>query len=424
MITTATDYLCGAAIARAESKRTRKRFVALSCFVNLGILGAFKYFGFFVDSFIDLFAMFGVNSNVTTIEILLPVGISFYTFQSLSYTIDVYRKQVEPARNILDYALYVAMFPQLVAGPIERAKHLLPQILAPRTFSRERFREGVVLIALGAFKKLFIADNLGAIVDPVFAPNADPTGGQILVAGYAFLFQVYADFSAYTDIARGVSKFMGFELMENFRAPYFARNVQEFWNRWHISLTSWIRDYLYYPLALSRIAGRSMSPAVVTMITFTLMGLWHGAAWGYVMWGVYNGIVLAAFGIYARPIRRLVGRISKQPIGKYAWHGIAILLTFHVILIGDIFFRSGSLDQALTYVALLVSDPGMDLEMLGRASFYIVPAIAIDLAGLRQRPEQRLATLSPALKAGLAYVLLFSVIKWGTTSPTFIYFQF
>lgn len=425
IITTTTDYLCALAIHKSEDKNLRKKFVAISCVINIGILASFKYFNFFVENIISLFSAFGIDLSGPITHVIVPVGISFYTFQSLSYTLDVYRKQVEPTKNILDYALYVSFFPQLVAGPIERAKNLLPQVLADRTITPKKMREGTALIILGIFKKLYIADNLGAIVNPIFAEGANPDGSMVLIAGYAFLFQVYCDFSAYTDIARGTSKLMGFELMENFRAPYFARNVQEFWNRWHISLTTWIRDYLFYPLAFMRIKKRSIPPFWVTIITFTIMGLWHGAAWGFVLWGLYNGIVLAFYTKYSRQLK--IYPMLTKPLGDRLQHILSIIITFHFILIGDIFFRSSSLAQSGDMINRLFFDfsitPDFQSQLI-TLILYITPMLIIDFLTTTKVAEVRVYEVSKALRYAALYVMFFLVINYGESTPTFIYFQF
>jgi D-alanyl-lipoteichoic acid acyltransferase DltB (MBOAT superfamily) len=281
-----------------------------------------------------------------------------------------------------------------------------------------------LLIGLGIFKKVFIADNLAQFVTPVFAPGADPSGAEVLVAGYAFLFQVYSDFSAYTDIARGTSKLMGFELMENFKTPYLARNVQDFWHRWHISLTTWIRDYLYYPLAFARFRGRSIPPALVTIITFSVMGLWHGAAWGFVMWGVYNGVVLAIFGTFSKRIRRVADAFKGNSFWSSVWVAASVLLTFHVIFVGDIFFRSGSLAQAGSMLSLLVTDFSIDVPLLGHAAVYIAPIVLLDLLTFDKPAEERVWAVPAVLRYAFGYLMCVAVVKWGAPSAQFIYSQF
>lgn len=425
IITTLTDYFCAKSIEATSEKSIRKRYVAISCFVNLGILGVFKYYNFFLENFINLFSTFGYDISGPTINILLPVGISFYTFQSMSYTLDVYRKQLKPAENVLDYALYVSFFPQLVAGPIERAKNLMPQILSPRTFSSKRVQQALILIILGIFKKLFIADNLADVVDAVFDPSASPSSAMVLIGGYAFLFQVYCDFSAYTDIARGISKLMGFELMENFRAPYLARNLQDFWNRWHISLTTWIRDYLYYPLAFARFKKRSIPPYIVTVITFTVMGFWHGAAWGYILWGVYNGIALSVYGIISKYIPKIKKDASQ--LLKSSTNVLFVLITFHVIFIGDIFFRSTSFEQSASLLTtLFTASPftGEFVTNLMNIGFYILPILMLDLFTIKKPIEDSVQNLPMVVRYGFVYGIFFLVYYFGASKPSFIYFQF
>lgn len=426
LITTTADFLIARAISNTSVKSQRKIYVAISCAINLGILGTFKYFNFFVDNFLLLFSYFGIDVSGPTIEILLPVGISFYTFQSMSYTLDVYRKQIKPTESFYNYALYVAFFPQLVAGPIERSVNLLPQITTPRVFSTEKFQQGIVLIMLGIFKKLYIADNLGGIVNPIFASGADPTGTMILIGGYAFLFQVYCDFSAYTDIARGISKLMGFELMENFRAPYFAKNIQDFWNRWHISLTTWIRDYLYYTIAFKRFRKKSIPPSLVTIFTFTIMGLWHGAAWGYVLWGIYNGIVLAAYGKISPYLARK-SKLLKTNFSRKLAFTLSVFLTFHFVLIGDLFFRSSSLEQSSYMVWTLFTSFSPDLlfiDSLMEITAYILPILLIDWFSINKPFEYRFFELPCWMRYLIVYLMFSLVSQFGASTPGFIYFQF
>lgn len=291
VISTLNDYFCAKGIDRAQTPARRRIFLWLSIGVNLGILGFFKYYGFFVGSLTDLLGVFHITFHPKLLDVILPMGISFYTFQTMSYTIDVYQRKYPASHRFLDFALYVAFFPQLVAGPIERAHRLLHQIETPRCFSSTQFKEGCYLIYLGLFQKVFVADNLARIVNPVFAVNGDQNGALVLIAVYAFAFQIFCDFAGYTNIARGVAKLFGFELMLNFNLPYLAKNPQDFWRRWHISLSTWLRDYLYIPLGGSRLGPwRNLRNLVLVM---ALGGLWHGAAWTFVIWGLYHGLLLA-----------------------------------------------------------------------------------------------------------------------------------
>ena len=291
MFSTTADYGIGRALEASRDPVLRQRIVILSVMMNLTFLGFFKYFNFFTQSFIDLAQGLGFQPDPFTLSIALPVGISFYTFQSMSYTIDVYRGDLKPCRNFFDFALFVAFFPQLVAGPIVRATHLLPRVLAPRVLSWEDMGRGAVLCLTGLIKKIVIADGLAPLVDTVYGGgSADPTGAQVAFATWAFALQIYCDFSGYTDIARGVAKILGFELPVNFAQPYFATNPQEFWRRWHISLSTWLRDYLYISLGGNR--GGRVKTYRNLFLTMLLGGIWHGAAWNYVLWGAYQGGLL------------------------------------------------------------------------------------------------------------------------------------
>jgi alginate O-acetyltransferase complex protein AlgI len=294
-ISTVVDYTAALRIERehggldSTSRRRKKVWLLASLCTNLGLLGFFKYFNFFADSFAELLASLGLTVNPMYLSVVLPVGISFYTFQTMSYTIDVYRGRMPATRRFFDFALYVSFFPQLVAGPIERAAVLLPQILNHRCFSRVQFLDGTHLIFWGLFKKVFVADNLAPVADRIFAAGSC-SAAETLLAAYAFAFQIYCDFSGYSDIARGCAKCMGFELMLNFDHPYVAENPREFWQRWHISLSTWLRDYLYIPLGGNR--GGNLLMYRNLALTMLLGGLWHGAAWTFVIWGAYQGVLL------------------------------------------------------------------------------------------------------------------------------------
>jgi D-alanyl-lipoteichoic acid acyltransferase DltB (MBOAT superfamily) len=282
-ISTLIDFFVGQKLHLSANPNTRKRWLSLSMLSNLGILGAFKYYGFFVSSFAPLAAIFGGNLDYLHLNIILPVGISFYTFQTMSYTIDIYRRKLEPTNNFIDFAVFVSFFPQLVAGPIERASNLLPQIAKVPLPSRIQVEKGIVLIATGLFKKVMIGDTAGRIVDHVFAQPEIYKSPELLAALVLFSIQIYADFSGYSSIARGTAKLLGIELMKNFEQPYLSRNITEFWRRWHISLSSWLRDYLYISLGGNR---KGISRTYVNlMLTMLLGGLWHGASWNFVIWG-------------------------------------------------------------------------------------------------------------------------------------------
>ena len=290
---TIVDYMCGLGMERTP--RHKRSYLTLSIAFNLGLLATFKYFDFFAASISNVLEALGLGGTATkaSLGLLLPVGISFYTFQTLSYTIDIYRRQLTARRNFVDFALFVSFFPQLVAGPIERARRFLPQIETPRRFDAATFFSGLELIAFGYLKKLVVADNIGPRIDQIFALQS-PTLALLAVGAAGFAVQIYADFSAYTDIARGVARLLGFDLVINFRSPYLAVSPSDFWRRWHISFSTWIRDYLYIPLGGSRTSGRLRFLGIL-IVTLGLSGLWHGAAWHFVLWGVYHAVLVYAY---------------------------------------------------------------------------------------------------------------------------------
>src|SRR5262245_51261306 len=295
---TIVDYSCALALARTEVPVRRRLLLCLSLGFNLTMLGFFKYFNFFADNLHIVFGALGWNLDFVTLRVLLPVGISFYTFVTMSYVIDVYRREIPPTRDLVDFAVFVAFFPHLVAGPILRASRLLSQIDAPRVITRDQVRDGLWLITWGYFQKIFVADHLAGVVNGVFDPAAHPPGINVLLGTYAFAFQIYGDFAGYSNIARGTSKLMGIELVENFRFPYLVRTPQAFWRNWHISLSTWLRDYLYIPLGGNR--GSAWQTNRNLLLTMVLGGLWHGAAWTFVLWGLYHGLLLVAFRAGAR----------------------------------------------------------------------------------------------------------------------------
>jgi D-alanyl-lipoteichoic acid acyltransferase DltB (MBOAT superfamily) len=415
---------------RIRNEQTRRRFFLVTSMVaNLGLLGFFKYFNFFVDSAQQVLTAMGVNVEMLHLDVVLPVGISFYTFQTMSYTIDLYRKEMEPTRDFFGFALYVAFFPQLVAGPIERASRLLPQILGDRRIEPEQFRDGVFLICWGLFKKVLIADRVAVIVNEVFGAHESYTGMEHLLAIYAFAWQIYCDFSAYSDIARGLAKIMGIELMVNFRLPYFATNPSEFWRRWHISLSTWLRDYLYIPLGGNR--GGEFKMYRNLCITMLLGGLWHGAAWTFVLWGAYQGAILVIHRVIFGGSTRTKEREQQADALK---RGVLMVLFFQVTCFGWLIFRADSVPQIWDMTRSIfthfdVTDRG--LRMLGQLALLALPLYAIQIVQHRSNDLLVLtrwklwvqATVYILLAfASLSYWLLFSD-QWGGQQD-FIYFQF
>ncbi|MDD5217943.1 MAG: MBOAT family protein [Candidatus Omnitrophica bacterium] len=360
------DYACALCIERGKDERTRKKFVFLSILVNLSVLGFFKYFNFFAGSFQELLQGLGFSANIHALNIILPIGISFYTFEAMSYVIDVYRGKMQPTRNYIHYALFVLYFPHLIAGPIMRAKDLLPQIVSPRTLSRNKIYDGVYLICWGLFKKVAVADNLGVVVDMTFRTNAS-SGMMCLLALYAFAFQIYCDFSGYSDIARGLGKCMGFEIMINFRLPYLATNPVEFWKRWHISLSSWLRDYLYIPLGGNRKGTFMMYRNL--LITMFLGGLWHGANWTFVVWGAYHGLLLVIYK-WIEPDFPSMPKI-KNPALQKIWHGLKIIFFFNLVCLGWLFFRAENIGQALLFLNRIAGNFFFDIRA-AQSIFYLL----------------------------------------------------
>ncbi|HET9315760.1 MAG TPA: MBOAT family protein, partial [Vicinamibacteria bacterium] len=351
LLSTTIDWTLANLIAREPTRAGAKRWVAASVAVNLCFLGFFKYFNFFVDSADALLQWVGLAGFERHLDVVLPVGISFYTFQSISYIVDVYRGEVKPARNPLDFALFVAFFPHMVAGPIMHSRDLLPQMQQPRHPTWAQARSGLWLMLWGFFKKMVIADNLAGIVGMAY-DRPDPaavSGAAILVATYAFAYQIYCDFSGYTDIARGAARLMGFELMVNFRQPYLALNPPDFWRRWHISLSSWLRDYLYIPLGGSR--GGTLLTYRNLMLTMLLGGLWHGAAWNFVLWGAFHGLLLVAHRLLVDEWRlwAFEGRLARA---------VARVAMFHLVCYGWLLFRASSFHQIRVVTGTLLHGLG------------------------------------------------------------------
>ena len=421
---TIVDYLLALRIDREIDPTLRRRYLIMSMVMNLGLLGIFKYLNFFIGSFAVLSESIGIPASLPVLQIVLPVGISFYTFQTMSYTIDVYRRELKPAANFWDFALFVAFFPQLVAGPIERAANLLPEIMQPRTITWDNLSRGAVLCLIGLIKKIVIADAIAPMVDSVYGLD-NPSGGAVLVATWLFAIQIYCDFSGYTDIARGVAKMLGFGLMRNFAQPYFATNPQEFWRRWHISLSTWLRDYLYISLGGNR--HGPLRTKINLMTTMVLGGLWHGAAWNFVLWGIYQGGLLVAH-------RQFFGR-TKVAMTRGLWGGIKkvilIALFFQVISYGWLLFRANSFAQIIDFTARLttirLSDfadlpiPALPFPALVGLLLLLAWDSATEISG-----RVRFYAGWPTPVRGLLWAVMIYALAFGATteSGAFIYFQF
>ncbi len=347
IFSTLVDYVVGISLENASNVRKRKMLLGLSVIVNLGLLGVFKYYNFFVESWIDAWGTLGVSMSASTLKIILPVGISFYTFQTLSYSIDVYRNKLKPSKNFIAFVAYVAFFPQLVAGPIERATNLLPQFLKKRNFDYEASVFGVRLILYGLFKKIVIADSVAPFVDDIFLNYQDYGSPVIILGAVLFAVQIYGDFSGYSDIAIGVARLFGFNLMFNFKYPYFSRNIGEFWRRWHISLSTWFRDYLYIPLGGSR--GSTIIQLRNIFIVFLVSGFWHGANWTFIAWGGIHALFFVPLALIGQN-RKYLGGISENGIFPKLSEFFAILKTFALVTFAWIFFRADSVAHSLDYI--------------------------------------------------------------------------
>ena len=393
---------------------------------NLGLLGFFKYFDFFTQSFAALLALFGIHASPHVLHVVLPVGISFYTFQSLSYTIDVYRGHLQAERNPINFAAFVAFFPQLVAGPIERPHKLLPQFRRTRLVTWPKVSSGSYLIAVGLFKKVVVADTVSQVADAAFA-SGHPTRAVALAGVYAFAFQIYADFSAYSDIARGVARCLGFELSRNFDMPYLSATPSEFWRRWHISLSSWLRDYLYVTLGGNR-RGRART-YLNLMLTMMLGGLWHGAAFTFIVWGALHGLVLCVYRALEDPVRAFSARL---PLGvRRTLRVVAVVFFFQLVCLGWLFFRAESLAQAWSFLVALATNPAPragSRVSLGPVAVSACLAVGLVLTQLAQyfKRDAWLVFHSPAPVRGLIYAVAALLFVWiGVDGgATFIYFQF
>jgi D-alanyl-lipoteichoic acid acyltransferase DltB (MBOAT superfamily) len=422
-ISTIIDYYVGKTLHDTQSQQKRKWLLFLSVGANLSMLGFFKYFNFFADSFAGLLGMFGMEAGFVTLNLVLPVGISFYTFQTMSYTIDIYRRKTEPTRSFLDFALFVSFFPQLVAGPIERAVNLLPQITTPRKIKTDQLNAGLFLILWGYYKKVVIADNVGMIADQIFNGYAQYQGLDILIGILAFTVQIVCDFSGYSDIARGLAKIMGFDLMVNFRLPYFALNPSDFWLRWHVSLSSWLRDYLYIPLGGNK--GGTVATQRNLALTMLLGGLWHGAAWNFVIWGAFHGLILALYRVF-----------DKNPEHEDPWSGrysyariiSKMLLMFILTLIGWVIFRASSAHQIFYMLSKIFTGWTWtldSLDLLHRLLFFSLPLVVIQIYQFIKRDLLALANLHPVVRILLyAYFIIWIFIFGVREAAEFIYFQF
>ena len=353
IFSTLVDYFVGQKLSHEQQTSKRKILLWISILVNIGFLGFFKYYNFFIDNFIDAFSLFGLQIKANSLNIILPVGISFYTFQTLSYTIDVYKKKLEPSQDFIAFSAFVCFFPQLVAGPIERATNLLPQFYKKRIFLYEKAVDGMRQILWGLFKKIVIADNCAEFANQIFDNSADMNGSTLFVGAIFFAFQIYGDFSGYSDIAIGTSRLFGFDLKQNFATPYFSRDIAEFWRRWHISLSTWFRDYLYIPIGGSR--GGIWMKVRNTFVIFLVSGFWHGANWTFIFWGALNAIYFLPL-LLTKNNRNNIGIIAENKLLPSIKEVFQILSTFLLTVFAWIFFRAENLTHAFSYIGAIFSE--------------------------------------------------------------------
>lgn len=429
------DFCVGLALKKENRPKHRKALLSISIALNLGLLGFFKYYNFFTENFIAAFRFFGQELNVQTLKVILPVGISFYTFQSLSYGISVYRRKLEPTQDVVAFLAFVSFFPQLVAGPIERAAHFLPQFIKPRHFNYVQAVSGMRLILWGFFKKIVIADNCAPYVNDIFAHYPEYSSGTLIMGAVLFSFQIYGDFSGYSDIAIGLARLLGFEMMRNFNYPYFSKNIAEFWQRWHISLTTWFREYLYWPLGGNR--GSKFFKIRNVFIVFLVSGFWHGANWTFVFWGAINALFFLPL-LVVEDSRKTTEVENKRRGLAQIKAVFQMLFTFSLVTFAWIFFRAKDLNEAFQYIGAMVSHGGF-FEIHSQHTFdhWMVPLLCYILflfivEGWQNHPQQAMKSwlgseqwMAKTLRYGFYCITLLCILlNVKNQASSFIYFQF
>jgi Predicted membrane protein involved in D-alanine export len=394
--------------------------------LNLGILGIFKYYNFFVENFVSVFASAGIHLEPNTLNIILPIGISFYTFQALSYSIDVYKRKIEPTKDIIAFFAFIGFFPLLVAGPIERATNLLPQFYAKRTFDYEKAIDGMRQILWGLFKKIVIADNCATYVNNVFLNYQDQTGFTLLLGAVFFAFQIYGDFSGYSDIAIGTARLFGINAMRNFAYPYFSRDIAEFWRRWHISLTTWFRDYVYIPLGGSRVSKAKVVRN--TFIIFLVSGFWHGANWTFIAWGAFHAVLFLPL-ILLEKNRKNTGTVAEGKFLPSIKEIFQILLTFLLVVIGWVFFRADSIGQAFAYLGgmmdvSLFTPIIAETKFAFKIAFFIFCMLAMEWIQRSKQHGLEISSINKWLRRAIYAFIIFSIVWFMGENEEFIYFQF
>jgi len=430
---TLTDYSLGLLMGRMDihdqgKKAIRRILICSSLLIDVGLLVFFKYNNFFVNDFIRALDFIGIESDIITLNLLLPVGISFYTLKSLSYTLDVHRGRQVPTSNLLDYAIFIAFFPALLAGPIDRAGKLLPQVHQPRRINPNQFAAGFSMILWGYFKKLVIADNMAIIANEIFKVGGDSHGLDILLGTLAFTIQIYADFSGYSDIARGFARLMGFELMINFKLPYFALNPADFWQRWHISLSEWLRDYIFFPMRRMILSWQIkyvalwglVLPPIVTML---VSGLWHGTGWNFILWGLYHSMLMIMYRLFAElPIPKKLIEIGASRLGVLVRMGVL----FGLVSLGWIFFRASTVGQAFDLVANISLTPStQSVKIVNDLLFFTIPLLLVQIWQAVKSDLLVLSKIRFSAQLIINTLILVWIIVFGASQVTeFIYTQF
>jgi alginate O-acetyltransferase complex protein AlgI len=430
LFSTLVDYAIGRQLRDEKNQNKRKILLFASISVNLGFLGFFKYYNFFLDNFVTAFTFFGQDIQSSSLNIILPVGISFYTFQTLSYTIDVYRRNLEPTKDFIAFSAFVSFFPQLVAGPIERATHLLPQFYKKRVFDYTKAVDGVRQILWGLFKKVVIADNCAVFANQIFNHSDEMNGSTLVLGAIFFTFQIYGDFSGYSDIAIGTSRLFGFDLMRNFNFPYFSRDIAEFWRRWHISLSTWFRDYLYIPLGGSR--GGTMMKVRNTFIIFIVSGFWHGANWTFIVWGALNAIYFLPL-LLTKNNRNHLETVAQGGLFPNFKELLLMLLTFGLTVFAWVFFRAENLGHAFSYIGGILSASLFEIpDFTGRYDAFITILLVgffMIMEWFGREGQYAIAKLGLTWKRPMRYAMyyfiVFLIMYFGNFNKNeFIYFQF